>query len=215
MNRLKLLCTIALATGLGIGAASAQEAPDFGQIMGAMMGALSGANQTDESGEPAKPVMPIDFRTLREHLPAELPGLPRTSASGERSSAMGMNVSTAEGVYSDSEGGSITIRLSDMGSMGGFLAMAQFGMAMGEFDRETDTGFERTTTWRGHRAVEEFDTRYRTGKITVMMDALVVDIEGSGVDFAQIEQARDAIAIDDLVAAVKAHKESQAEPPTP
>ena len=213
MNRLKLLCTIALATGLGMGAASAQEAPDLGQIMGAMMGALSGADQTDESGEPVKPVLPIDFRTLREHLPSELPGMPRKSASGERSSAMGVHVSTAEGVYSDESGGSITLKLTDMGSMGGFLAMAQFGMAMGEFDRETDTGFERTTTWRGHRAVEEFDTSYRTGKITVMMDALVIDIQGSGVDFAKLEEARDAIAIDDLVAAVKAHKESQAETP--
>lgn len=214
MHRFKLLFTIALTTGLGLGTVSAQDAPDFQQIMGAMMGALSGAGQqTDESGEPAKPVMPIDFRTLREHLPAELSGMPRKSASGERSSAMGVHVSTAEGVYSDDSGGSITIKLTDMGSMGGFLAMAQFGMAMGEFDRETETGFERTTTWRGHRAVEEFDTSYRTGKITVMLDALVVDIQGSGVDFAKIEEARDAIAIDDLAAAVKAHKESQTETP--
>lgn len=211
MKKLMILCSLTMATAIGVGSANAQEAPDFGQIMGAMMGALSGAGQTDESGEPTKTVMPIDFRKLREHLPAELPGLPRTSASGERSSAMGMHVSNAEGVYSDGEGNSITIQISDMGSMGGFLAMAQFGMAMGEFDRETDTGFERTARWRGHRVVEEFDTRYRTGKITIMADAVVVNIEGQGVDFEKLEEARDSIAFDDLLAAVKAHKESQTE----
>ncbi len=211
MHTFKTLFSLTIATGIGLGAASAQDTPDFGQIMGAMMGALAGADQTDESGEPAKTVMPIDFRKLREHLPAELPGLPRTSASGERSSAMGIHVSTAEGVYSDGEGASITIQLSDMGSMGGLLAMAQFGMAMGEFDRETDTGFERTTRWRGHRAVEEFDTRHRTGKITIMADAVVMNIEGQGVDFAQLEEARDTVAFDDLMAAVKEHKEGEAE----
>lgn len=210
MRRLKYLSIPLLAAGLAASNASAQEAPDLSQIMGAMMGALSGAGQAGESGEAAKPTMPIDFRTLRENLPAELPGMPRTSASGERSSAMGVHVSTAEGVYSDGSGGTITVKFTDMGSMGGFLAMAQMGLAMGEYDRESDTGFERTGQWRGHRSIEEFDTRYRTGRIAVMADALMVEVEGNGVDFAKLEETRDALPIDALLAAVKENKEKQA-----
>lgn len=206
-------CSMVVVTGCALGwfatAGVAQEqAPDMKQFMEAMAAAMGGG-QTNASGEAAPAATPTDFRKLKEFLPAELPGMTRTSATGERTAAMGMNVSNAEAVYEGDPTGRITLKITDMGSMGGFLAMAQAGMAMGEYDRETETGYERTLTWKGHKASESYDNKGRYGKFTAMIGSIVIDVDGSDVDFTAIEAARDAIALDDLLAAVKAGRDAQ------
>ena len=103
-----------------------------------------------------------------------------------------MSVALAEGTYRAEDGATITIKISDNGGMGGLAAMAQAGFAMAEVDRETETGYERSTTIKGYRAMEKYDSQYKTGSITIMAEKrLMFEIEGQGVPMEKITAAVD------------------------
>ncbi|HDL77306.1 MAG TPA: hypothetical protein ENG36_00875, partial [Lentisphaerae bacterium] len=95
----------------------------------------------------------IEFRKLKALLPDSFGKFERTSSSGERSSAFGISVSYAEATYGNDDGGQITIKLTDMGGMPGISAMASGAWASVEMERETDTGFERTTEYKGYKVM--------------------------------------------------------------
>ena len=73
--------------GQGMGDAMAK----MGQ---AVTGVVGGAAQTV-----ATPVEPVDFRDLKAMLPESIGSMKRTAAEGEKSGAMGIVVSHAEGRY--------------------------------------------------------------------------------------------------------------------
>ena len=60
--------------------------------------------EVSENLNEGKKVTPIDFRELKALLPENLGNLKRTNIEGEKTSAMGINVSTANADYSDQEG---------------------------------------------------------------------------------------------------------------
>ena len=132
----------------------------------------------------------VDFRELKALLPADLPSMKRTKASGEKSGAMGMNVALAEGSYENTDGGAIDIKLTDMGGMGGFMALAQAGWAATEIDKETDTGFERTTMYGDHKAMEKYDSSSRSGEIQIIANnRFMVEVNGNDIDFDALKTA--------------------------
>lgn len=195
-----------LILALTAASAIAQENPpsqgdmnDFMKAMGAMMSGGSNAAAV------------VDFRELKALLPAELPGLKRTGASGEKSAAMGMTVAYAEGTYSSDEG-SVTVKISDNGGLGGLMAFAQAAWAHSEIDRETDTGFERTTTCKGYKAHEEFDNENKSGSVEVLVaDRFMVEVSGSGVPFDSLKAAVDKIDLAKL-ATIKPKPQAQPAP---
>jgi len=131
----------------------------------------------------------VDFRELKALLPAELPGMKRTSASGEKNSAMGMTVATAEASYEGEEAG-LEIKITDMGGTGTLMGMAAAGWTMAEIDRETDTGYERTTVIDGNKAHETYDTEEKRGEIEVLVAGrFMVEIDGQGVTADQLKSA--------------------------
>jgi hypothetical protein len=157
-----------------------QGAEEMAEAMQQMGKALSGG----------KTVEPVNFRDLKALLPESLPGMERTSASGERTAAFGINVAQAEASYDGKDGRHIEINIVDMGSMKGLMGMAAYGWAMADFDRETDTGYERTTTYRGHRAFEEYNEVDKSGRIQVLVAGrFAVEIEGSGVTMEDLQAA--------------------------
>lgn len=158
-----------------------QSSPDMNEMMKAMGALMSG-------GTNAAAV--VDFRELKALLPAALDGMKRTSANGEKSGALGMTVAFAEGTYEADAGGSITIKLSDNGGLGGLMAFAQAGWAGSEIDRESDTGFERTTTYGEHKAHEEYDNGSKSGKIEILVGGrFLAEITGSDVAWDAIQAA--------------------------
>ena len=65
----------------------------------------------------------------------------------------------------------------------------------------TSTGFERTTTFKGQKAHEEFDERSKRGSISVMAyENFNVEIKGHRVPFSVLEAAREAIPLEKLEA---------------
>ena len=146
-----------------------------------------------------KKVETVDFRELKTLLPENLSGMERKNASGERNSAFGINVSTAKASYMSEDRGRINIEITDMGSMSGLTAMAGFGWAMAEFDRETDTGYEKTTKYSGHKAIEKFDNKSQSGEMNVLVaDRFAVEVKGRDVSMKDIKKALDKVDIGKL-----------------
>jgi hypothetical protein len=157
--------------------------------LGASMGAANGV----------KKVEVIDFRTLKEMLPESVGGMKRTEATGEKNAAMGMQVSTATARYQNEQSSYAKVTITDIGSMTGLAGMAAYAWAMTEFDRETGTGYEKTTKYQGHKAVEKYDRQSKFGEISVLVgDRFVVAAEGNEVDMDALKAAVGAVNLGKL-----------------
>jgi hypothetical protein len=147
-----------------------------------------------------KKVTPVDFRELKVLLPEELPGMKRTRAEGERAAAMGVNISKAEGEYKK-EGSSVHISLMDMGTLSGMAALATVGWAMAEIDKETETGYEKTSTYQGYKSHEEYNRQSKDGEVTVLVaDRFVVEVRGNNLPMEGITAALAAVDLSKLAA---------------
>ena len=144
---------------------------DMNKALGAIGTIVTGGNHTK----------PVDFRKLKDMLPASLPGMKRDEASGESNAAMGIAASNATAHYSNGSGGSATIEITDMGTLSGLAGFAA------KFDpnleRETDTGYERTTRVNGQLVHQQYDNRDRNGEVDIIVgNRFSVAVKGSGVD---------------------------------
>lgn len=148
----------------------------------------------------------IDFRVLKDMLPEAIDGLERIEASGERSSAMGFQVSRATATYRQGDQ-MVEVTLSDMGAMQHMMGFAAAWMQQ-EIDREDEHGYERTTRYRGYPAHEEF-TREEDGRTQAHLQVVVANrylIELSGIN-VPMEMLREALDQMDLSPLVEGHKE--------
>jgi hypothetical protein len=169
------------------GAALGMKAAAAGiEAAGAALAGAAGA-----MGQAGKAQM-VDFRALKALLPESLGALKRTSATGEKNVAMGFGASHAEGRYGDGDT-RITIKIADFAGAGAFAALS---IAAVEVDKETETGFERTTTIDGNKALEKYDSKTKDGELKVAVGKrFFVEIDGRGVP---PQALRDALAKVDL-----------------
>jgi len=157
---------------------------NVGDAMAAMGAAISGAANA------GKKVETVDYQQLKALLPESLPGMRRTDASGEKSAAMGMQISNAEGRYRADDGSSATVKIADIGSMTGLAGMAAYAWARVDVDREGDTGYEKTSTFNGYKSHEKYDKQNKSGEISVLVgDRFVVEVDGNNVDMDAIKSA--------------------------
>lgn len=171
--------------------AGAQEAADLENLIKAMQAMQSAASN-------APPV--VDFRELKALLPATLSGYTREDVRGEKQTAMGFTISQAEAVYRRGES-EITVTLSDNGGMGGMMAFTQAAWSATDFERETDTGFERTTQYGPYKAHEEYDHESRSGEIQILVGGrFMVTVRGSDTSFEDLQAAARAIDLAKLEA---------------
>ena len=141
----------------------------------------------------------VDFRELRDLLPAELAGLPRKSAGGEKTGAFGVNITTATGRYGADEGPRLEVTITDLGAMGPAAAMASFGWTTTEVDRESNEGYERTMQYKGRKGLEQYTTADRSGSAKVMTGGrFMVEITGYDIEPAQLKTAAESFDFDAL-----------------
>ncbi len=144
-------------------------------------------------------IEPVDFRELKALLPEKLGDLNRTSATGEKTSAFGIKVSEAEAVYENDDGQFLNIKITDMATMKKMVMMAQFGWMMADFDRETDTGYEKTMTYKGIKGYEKYDTESKDGEIQLFVgERFVVEVNGSNVKIEDLKNALDKLDLKKL-----------------
>lgn len=176
-----------MPNGGALPSGAAPSAADMAAAMAAM-NAMGGAMTAGATG--GKKVEVVDFRELKGMLPASLGGLKRTDATGEKSGAMGMVISTAEGKYSSDDGKSISVKIGDIGSLSGIAGMAAYAWATQEVDREGDHSYEKTTTFKGYKALEKYNKQTKSGDMSVLVGGrFIVEAEGSNVSMDALKAA--------------------------
>ncbi len=146
--------------------------------------------ELEGSGKEGKTVEAVDFRELKALLPEKAAGMARSEIKGERNAVMGVKISEADAEYTTEEGSSIRIKIMDMGSVSGIVGLATAAWAHADIDKETETGYEKTTTFSGHKAFEKFDTANNEGELSILVgDRFVVEIEGRAVTMDQMKAA--------------------------
>jgi len=153
---------------------------------------------------PGKVIEAVSAATLKGLLPTELPGMKRTEASGEKTQAMGVDMSTAEGRYEATDGGdaNVSIRITDVGNLSGPMRMGMAAWAVTQYSRETDTGYEKTTTYDGYKAMEEYNTESKHGSLRVLVgDRFIVEADGHGVTMDTLKQVLGKVDLKKLAAA--------------
>jgi hypothetical protein len=145
-------------------------------------------------------VDPVDFRELKALLPEEAGELKRTEATGEKTAQMGIKVSKAEATYErGEEPGRINISILDMGTMKGFAAMGSYGWALADVDKESDSGYEKTTMYSGCKAFEKYDNDSRSGEIQVLVaDRFMVEVHGSDVSMSELKATLNSVDLGKL-----------------
>jgi hypothetical protein len=149
-----------------------------------------------------KDVQPVDFRKLREMLPETLAGMKRVDATGQSGEAMGIKGSSATARYTDGAGASLNVDISDMGSLAGLAGLAsRFDPSM---EKETETGYERTSKVNGQIVHEFYDRRAKSGEISIILaERFNVAVRGNGVEPATLQGAIKQIDMAGLVALAK------------
>jgi hypothetical protein len=143
-----------------------------------------------------EPVDPVDFRKLKELLPEEIAGFKRTEASGEKEGAMGFTISRAEARYKGDGDATLKLEILDTGGIAGVATMALAAWTMADIDKETETGYEKTTKLEGYKAYEKYNSQDKSGELNVLIaDRYVVNVNGNNVS---VEQLKSVLADLDL-----------------
>lgn len=181
------------------GSKDKEEAKDEESV--SMTGAASAmremANQAEEMQKNG-PVATVDFRALKALLPANADGLPRKEASGEKNGAAGFTMSTATGQYANDDN-SETIELAIIDGGGSPMMMGMAAWSIIEVDKETDSGYEKTTKMGDNKAYEKYENADKSGQVAVLVNKrFVVTAKGRGVSMDKIKSALDDIDLDKL-----------------
>jgi hypothetical protein len=161
---------------------------------------VEGMKNLKEMMKGGKDVKVIDSKKLKEFLPEEIEGMKRTNTTNENTNAFGINISQTEAQFKSEEGNQdITISITDMGSMKGLAGLAAFAWAYADVDKETETGYERTTKYSGYKAFEKYNTESNSGSIEVLVGKrFTVKAEGYNVPVGKIQSAIEEVNLDDL-----------------
>jgi hypothetical protein len=196
------LLAVALLTACG-GKSEEEKAAEKAQEEAkvSMSGAMDAMKQMAEQAEKQQkegPVATVDFRQLKELLPADADGLARKEATGQKTGAMGVNISTAEGKYANADGSeTVEIAIVDAGGTGALMGLAAWSMV--EMDKETTDGYEKTTKFGDHKAYEKYDNSGKDGEIAVLVNSrFVVTAKGRGVAMDKLKATLEDIDLNKL-----------------
>ena len=156
--------------------------------------------EVSESFNEGKKVTPVDFRELKSLLPENVGDLKRSNLEGEKVAAMGMNISTASADYNDAENSvSIDIKITDLGSVSGLSGLAAYGWYMVDIDKENDSGYEKTITYKGSKGYEKYDNEGKYGELSILVaKRFVIEANGNNVSMDQMKAAVDMIDVGKL-----------------
>ena len=137
-----------------------------------------------------------DFREIQKALPEAVGNLtPAPKPTGESRRELGLSTSHAQRRYSAENGGELKVKISDGGTMRSLLAIADKAQAAAlQYDRETETGFERTSRHLGGNGTEMYDGNTGRSEINLLYaDRFLIYIEAYNVPWETMIAARDAI----------------------
>lgn len=171
----------------------AQESGDAQQQSEAMDKMISAA--TGNAG----PVESLAPERIKAFLPEKLAGLTRSELSAERSGAMGLQVSTAQGTYEDQSGNGLQVEITDMAAVKGIMGLA--GWVGVEQERVTETGYEKTYKDGQMLVHEQWDRQAGSGEYSLIVgERFNVTVTGSAPDIGILKNAARGIDLEGLAA---------------
>lgn len=155
----------------------------------ATTGAVAG---TAANGATTTTAKLTDPAALQAMLPASVGGFTRTAVESSGGSAGGLGASTAKGTYTQGDQ-SFELSVSDVGALGG---LANLGGALNiNANKQTATGYEKTSTQNGSMVEEDWDNSDHRGKYTTMVASrFAVEAEGNA---PSIDPLKNAVAMID------------------
>jgi hypothetical protein len=164
--------------------------------------------QDDKAAKPAETpkASAIDFRKLKELMPAELEGLKRTESTGEKNAFGAFSMSTAKAHFKkskdqdDEKEPSINIELIDYGGaeMAKGLAMA---WTMAEIDKDSDSGYEKTVKVKGNPAMETWEKEGKRGRVQILVAGrYIVTVETQNIPSEKVLKVAESFPLDKLAA---------------
>lgn len=137
---------------------------------------------------------------MKSFIPDSLDGLKRTQISATRSGALGMQISTATGSYSDGAGRNLQLEITDTGSLKGFVGFAA-GWAGVEQDNETDSGYDKTYQTNGQLVHEKWDRNSHQGQYgMIVAGRFAVSVTGTAPDINDFKTAVSSLNLTGLAA---------------
>lgn len=159
--------------------------------------ALEKIGQEAEKMSKEDPKETVDAKLLKELLPTDADGLARKEASSEKTAVLGFGVSRAEGRYGEGDE-SIRVEITDVAGVGVAL-MGMAAWSMTSMDKETETGYEKTTEYEGHKAFEKYNSKSKDGDISVLIaNRFIVNVSGNNVSMDKIKATLSDIDLDKL-----------------
>jgi hypothetical protein len=150
-----------------------------------------------------KQITAVTADTLKGMLPETLAGMKRTDASAEQNQAMGINMTIAEAQYEGENEASADLTITDIGNMTGMMRTGMTAWTMAQYDRKTDSGYEKTATFGGYKGMEEYENEGKHGTIRVFVaDRFVVELNGRGVTMDALKKALDQVDLKKIAALV-------------
>lgn len=127
-----------------------------------------------------------DAQALLALTPENFMGAARSDVSTGSGGMGTVSASTAKATYVIGDG-SVTLTVSDIGTMGGLGAMAA---AMNvNTSSSSATGYEKITTNNGVMTSEKYDTQNKSGEYAIVNNGRIsVTAEGNGVDINTLKQ---------------------------
>ena len=149
------------------------------------MAAQASAVQQNGTVAAGGPVKVADPAALLALMPAIFNGAARADTSTSSGGVGGIAASTAEATYTVG-GGTIHLKLADVGSMSGITAMAN---AMNVNASSSSAGGYETTKTDGNRMTNErYNSTSKSGEYSIMQDGrITISAEGSDVDMATMK----------------------------
>jgi hypothetical protein len=167
------------------------DAADHTSAAEQALGTALGATEKVES-------LPTD--RMKSFIPDSLDGLKRTQVSATRSGALGMQVSTATGSYSDGAGRNLQLEITDTGSLKGLVGFAA-GWAGVEQDNETDSGYDKTYQTNGQLVHEKWDRNSHQGQYAIVVaNRFAVSVTGTAHDMNDLKTAASSLNLAGLAA---------------
>ena len=170
---------------------------DTDDLKNGLADALQDASDAIRNSESGEDVEAMDFRDLKDILPSRLLGMDRENHTGERTSAMGFTLSQAEADYEDGDE-RLRVSVVDAGQAG-MMKLGMVAWASVEMDRESDNGYERTTTIDGHKAFEKWEAD--TGEAQLILfykERYIITLDGDNLDDDDLRKALRRIDYEDL-----------------
>jgi hypothetical protein len=176
------------AAGKRAEAAASKGGQDVGAAVGDVMKALGTMAGAAGGVAGASGFEPIDFRKLKEVLPQELAGFEKGESSGEKNNAFGIAVSEAKQSFRTADGSkSVRFEITDPGSLAGPFALANVWMNV-DIDKETSTGYEKTSTVGGRKLHEKWSKDDKHGEVHLVVgNRFMVEVDARGVEMNEVK----------------------------